>query len=114
MSSRRGAANSKASKASKFEELRRLRESGKTRLDTYEVEEEEQLYEEIDEEGYKKIVKNRLLEDDFVVDDHGEGYIDYGVDDWGAEPGGESYSEDESGPKSIKDKKNGEHTMRWS
>lgn len=74
---------SKAAAArAKFAELRALRESGKKRLDTYEVNQEEDLYEEVDEEGYKKVVRNRLDQDDFVIDDNGEGYADDGREDW--------------------------------
>lgn len=36
----------------------------------------------MDEEGYKKVVRSRLDEDDFVVDDNGEGYADDGREDW--------------------------------
>ncbi|KAJ8068198.1 hypothetical protein OCU04_003768 [Sclerotinia nivalis] len=71
-----------ASARAKFAELRALRESGKKRLDTYEVHQEEDLYEEVDEEGYKKVVRNRLNQDDFVIDDNGEGYADDGREDW--------------------------------
>lgn len=68
--------------ASALAELRALRESGKKRLDTYQVHQEEDLYEEVDEEGYKKVVRNRLNQDDFVIDDNGEGYADDGREDW--------------------------------
>lgn len=70
------------SRASRLAELRALRESGKTRLSTYKVEEEEDLYEEVDEEGYKKVVRARLDQDDFVIDDNGEGYVDDGREEW--------------------------------
>ncbi|MCJ1449944.1 DNA-directed DNA polymerase alpha catalytic subunit pol1 [Mycoblastus sanguinarius] len=70
------------SRASRLAELRALRESGKTRLSTYKVEEEENLYEEVDEEGYKKVVRARLDRDDFVIDDNGEGYADDGREEW--------------------------------
>jgi DNA polymerase alpha subunit A len=63
-------------------ELRANRAAGKTRLSTYEVAEEEQLYDEVDEEGYKKIVRGRLDKDDFVVGDEGEGYVDDGREEW--------------------------------
>lgn len=79
-----------------FAELRKLRESGKTRLSTYEVEEEEDLYEEVDEEAYKKVVRDRLAQDDFVVDDNGGGYADNGMDDWGDEERKREQSWDES------------------
>ncbi|KAK2813612.1 hypothetical protein FQN50_000007 [Emmonsiellopsis sp. PD_5] len=63
-------------------ELRALRASGKKRLSTYEIEDEGDVYEEVDEEGYKKIVRKRLDQDDFVVDDTGEGYADDGREEW--------------------------------
>jgi hypothetical protein len=90
------------SRASKLAELRALRASGKTRLSTYEVAEEEQLYDEVDEEGYKKVVRGRLEEDDFIVDDNGEGYADDGREEWdNADRPGYHYateSEDEERP----------------
>ena len=63
-------------------ELRTLRASGKSRLSTFKVAEEENLYEEVDEEAYKKVVRSRLDQDDFVVDDNGEGYADDGREEW--------------------------------
>ncbi|KAI9797262.1 MAG: DNA-directed DNA polymerase alpha catalytic subunit pol1 [Piccolia ochrophora] len=70
------------SKRAKFAELRALKAAGKTRLSTYEVQDEEKLYEEVDEEGYKKVVRDRLNQDDFVIDDNGEGYADDGREEW--------------------------------
>ncbi|KAH0542179.1 hypothetical protein FGG08_003400 [Glutinoglossum americanum] len=80
---------------SKFDELRALRAAGKTRLSTYEVQEEEELYEELDEEDYKKVVRDRLNQDDFVIDDNGEGYVDDGREDWSNDRQGYSESEEE-------------------
>lgn len=70
------------SRHARLAELRALRASGKTRLSTYKVEEEENIYEEVDEEGYKKVVRARLDRDDFVIDDNGEGYADDGREEW--------------------------------
>jgi len=70
---------------SKFAELRALKQSGKKR--TYEVEQQEDLYEEVDEAGYNKVVRERLNQDDFVVGDNGEGYVDDGREEWGRQPG---------------------------
>ena len=70
------------SRASRLAELRALRAAGKTRLSTYEVQEEEKVYDEVDEEGYKKVVRSRLDRDDFIVDDNGEGYADDGREEW--------------------------------
>ncbi|KAJ5776859.1 hypothetical protein N7520_000105 [Penicillium odoratum] len=63
-------------------ELRALRASGKKRLSTYEIEEQGDIYEEVDDDGYKKIIRGRLDEDDFVVDDNGAGYADDGREVW--------------------------------
>ncbi len=63
-------------------QLRAQRLSGKTRLETYEVEDQGAVYDEVDEDGYKKVVRSRLDKDDFVVDDNGEGYADDGREEW--------------------------------
>ncbi|KAJ4305077.1 DNA-directed DNA polymerase alpha catalytic subunit pol1 [Kalmusia sp. IMI 367209] len=84
-----------ASRAAALAELRRNRAGGKTRLSTYQVAEEEQLYDEVDEEGYKKVVRDRLDQDDFIVDDNGEGYVDDGREDWEVHAGTESEEEEE-------------------
>ena len=84
-----------ASARNKFAELRALRASGKKRLDSYQVHQEEDLYEEVDEAGYNKVVRDRLNQDDFVIDDNGEGYADDGREDWGRRPGYDTESEDD-------------------
>ncbi|KAI5868156.1 hypothetical protein GGS23DRAFT_544302 [Durotheca rogersii] len=71
-----------ASKRNKYAELRALRISGKKAYDSYEVEEKQDLYDEVDENQYKKLVRDRLNQDDFVVDDNGEGYADDGREEW--------------------------------
>lgn len=84
----------------KLAELRALRAAGKKRLSTYEVEEQGDIYEEVDDEGYKKIIRNRLDQDDFVVDDNGEGYADDGREVWNERTAdyGDSESEDDGLP----------------
>ena len=84
-----------ASARNKFAELRALRASGKKRLDSYQVQQEEDLYEEVDEDGYKKVVRDRLNQDDFVIDDNGEGYADDGREEWDQKPGYDTESEDD-------------------
>ncbi|KKZ63758.1 DNA polymerase alpha subunit A [[Emmonsia] crescens] len=71
-----------AAARAKLAELRALRASGKKRLTTYEVEDEGDIYDEIDEDGYKNLVRKRLDQDDFVIDDTGEGYADDGREEW--------------------------------
>lgn len=80
------------SRAAKLAELKALRASGKTRLSTYTVEEAEDIYDEHDETGYNKVVRARLDQDDFVIDDNGEGYADDGREEWMEEPRYESAS----------------------
>lgn len=70
------------SRRNKLAELKALRAAGKKAYDSYEVEQEKDLYEEVDENQYKKIVRDRLNQDDFVVDDNGEGYADDGREEW--------------------------------
>lgn len=82
------------SKADTLARLRALRAAGKTGFDTYEVEEAESIYETVDDEGYKKVVRSRLDQDDFVVDDNGAGYADDGREDWQDEQ--QAYDESES------------------
>jgi DNA polymerase alpha subunit A len=83
-----------ASRADRLAQLRALRAAGKTGFDTYEVQEAESIYETVDDEGYKKVVRSRLDQDDFVVDDNGEGYADDGREDWQDER--QAYDESES------------------
>lgn len=88
------------SRAEALAALRAARQSGKTNFDTYQVKEETSLYETVDEDSYKKIVRKRLDEDDFVVDDNGEGYADDGREDWQDERREDSESEEELPSKS--------------
>lgn len=80
-----------AAARAKLEELKALRAAGKKRLSTYEVEEQGDIYEEVDDEGYKNIIRKRLDEDDFVVDDNGQGYADDGREVWNERAAGYSY-----------------------
>lgn len=81
------------SRAETLARLRELRKAGKTGFADYKVQEAEDLYEEVDEEGYKRVVRSRLDEDDFVVDDNGAGYADDGREEW---DDGKQYSDSES------------------
>lgn len=90
------------SKRAKFAELRALRASGRRRLESYQVEDQGAIYDEVDEEGYKKVVRGRLNQDDFVVDDKGEGYADDGREEWQAER--QNYSSDNERDAPLKGK----------
>ncbi|KAJ3061739.1 DNA polymerase alpha catalytic subunit, partial [Podochytrium sp. JEL0797] len=83
----RRAPSAKQTEASRRKErlelLRKSRSGGlKSRLSVLETP-AEPLFDEYDEDDYQKLVKKTLEEDDFVVDDDGKGYADYG-DDYGA------------------------------
>lgn len=98
-------------------ELRALRASGKKRLSTYEVEDQGDVYDEVDDEGYKKVVRSRLDEDDFVVDDNGAGYADDGREVWNeqvAHYDSESDDDDElpARGKAAKRKREEEHQKK--
>lgn len=86
---------SKADRRARLAELAALRKSGKKTFDSYQVGDVQDLYEEVDEDSYKKIVRDRLNQDDFVVDDNGEGYADDGREDWDRVQRYESDSEDD-------------------
>ncbi|GAA5950464.1 hypothetical protein JCM10213_003586 [Rhodosporidiobolus nylandii] len=60
--------------------LREARESGKR---NYEVKEQEDVYDEVEEDVYRSVVRGRLMEDDFIEEDDGvSGYADNGMDEW--------------------------------
>lgn len=87
-----------ASARAKLAELRALRAAGKKRLSTYEVEDQGDIYEEVDDDGYKKVIRERLDQDDFVVDDNGAGYADDGREVWNDDRMVDSESEGEELP----------------
>jgi DNA polymerase alpha subunit A len=90
----------KVSHKARLAELRALRQSGKKAFDSYQVEQVDDIYDNVDEDGYKKLVRERLNQDDFVVDDNGEGYADDGREEWDRVQRYESDSEaDDVGPR---------------
>lgn len=41
------------------------------------------MYDEVDEDVYRSVVRGRLMEDDFIEEDEGvSGYADNGMDEW--------------------------------
>ncbi|KAG8710371.1 DNA-directed DNA polymerase alpha catalytic subunit pol1 [Ceratobasidium sp. 423] len=75
-------------------ELRAAR-AGVGRSTQWKSTEDEELYDEVDEDDYKKIVKSRLDRDDFIVDDDGGGYVDNGIDAFEARGDYESDDDEE-------------------
>ena len=52
--------------------------SGSSRLENFEMKEEEDVFDVVDEDEYANIVEQRRLGNEFVVDDNGNGYKDDG------------------------------------
>ncbi|CAI5470634.1 unnamed protein product [Closterium sp. Yama58-4] len=81
----------------------------KRRIDTFELKEEDRLYDVVDESEYQKIVaQRRVAGENFVVDDNGLGYADTGLEDvWDRrDDDDDSWDEDEDGGRrKKKDKK---------
>ncbi|PWY98143.1 hypothetical protein BCV70DRAFT_202315 [Testicularia cyperi] len=40
------------------------------------------IYDEVDEDEYRSIMRGRVMDDDFIEDDDGSGYVDHGQDEW--------------------------------
>ncbi|KAJ3314637.1 DNA polymerase alpha catalytic subunit [Blyttiomyces sp. JEL0837] len=76
MSRRAGNSNRKT----ELEKLKYLRQSGESRLNHYEFK-DERLFEEVSELENLSAQNKATDLDDFVEDDDGQGYVDYGLDD---------------------------------
>ncbi|GAA6009942.1 DNA-directed DNA polymerase alpha catalytic subunit POL1 [Rhodotorula paludigena] len=60
--------------------LREARASGKR---NYQLKAQDDVYDEVDEDVYRSVVRGRLMEDDFIEEDNGvSGYADNGMDEW--------------------------------
>ena len=80
MSSSRRNANTRRDK--KQQALAALRSGGG--LDDYEVNQDDDIYDVVDEDEYQELVKKRRHREDFVVDDDGLGYYDDGEEHIGS------------------------------
>ncbi|SJX64596.1 related to POL1-DNA-directed DNA polymerase alpha, 180 KD subunit [Sporisorium reilianum f. sp. reilianum] len=40
------------------------------------------IYDEVSEDEYRSILRGRIMDDDFIEDDDGSGYVDHGQDEW--------------------------------
>ncbi|KAG7747187.1 hypothetical protein KL912_003799 [Ogataea haglerorum] len=63
----------------------------------------EDIYEEVDEQQFRQHKQRQLLNDDFIVDDSGNGYAETGADDW--DGANEYASEEEDEPETRPRKK---------
>lgn len=86
---------SRAAKQDKFKKLLEARRTGTIAADSSEDEDGGAIYDEVDEETFRKHKREQLLKDDFIVDDTGEGYVDNGVDEWDDSTRPNYYSDEE-------------------
>ena len=71
------------SRSAQLKRLKELREAGAKRLSEYTVNEEDAvIFDNVSETEYNAIALKNLREDNFIVDDNGEGYVDNGLEDW--------------------------------
>ncbi|KAI5950475.1 POL1 [Candida theae] len=99
-----------STKAAKREKLRLLREARKTGgrvvLDSDDDESNlNEIYDEVDEETFREHKRHQLMNDDFIVDDNGEGYVDNGADEWDDSSRPNYYSDEEDIDSSKKRRK---------
>lgn len=67
-------------KTSKFNKLKEQRKNGE--VNKYEAPEERPIFDLVSDENWNSMAKMAMLEDDFVVDDNGEGYTQGGLENW--------------------------------
>lgn len=98
---------SRVNKRDKLKQLREARKAGTSLLHYNEVDEDDnEIYDELDESQYRQHKRDQLMNDDFIVDDDGEGYVDNGADEWDDSTRPNYYSdEEESSSKKKKHSK---------
>ncbi|KAK9476142.1 hypothetical protein V1514DRAFT_337844 [Lipomyces japonicus] len=96
-----------SSAATRRQNLEKLRSARNGQKRTYDdTDRNDDIYDEVNEDEFKQVVRGRLLEQDFVVDDNGLGYADDGRDAWDhtGETEGESEEEQSHSRKKKKSK----------
>lgn len=94
-----------ASRAAKLEQLRRLKKARSGVLSDSEDDNDGVIYDEVDESTYRDHKRKQMMEDDFVVDDDGEGYVDTGADEWDDATRPNYDSDDEDKPQQQRKRK---------
>lgn len=87
------------SRSSKLDKLKRLREARRTGKIADSDDEDMAIYDEVDEDTFRQHKRDQLMNDDFIVDDNGEGYVDNGVDEWDDATRPNYYSDEEDQPR---------------
>lgn len=63
---------------------------------------QEDVYDEVDEDVYRSVVRGRLMEDDFIEEDNGvSGYADNGMDEWDRSASDGEHDDDEKGASPL-------------
>ncbi|KAG0614550.1 hypothetical protein M758_6G185500 [Ceratodon purpureus] len=109
----RGVVPEVSARAAALLELKNLKDKGGRRVDTFQVREEEKIYDSLSEADYNLLVQKRREEvKNFVVADDGLGYADIGEEeDWNVDQYSDE-SGDEDGGGGKKKKKNGDEVKK--
>ena len=86
-----------------YNRLKQLRQLNQK--NTYESQQALPIYDEVTDLEFNQIAKRALLEDDFVVDDNGQGYVGRGLEDWDAQPESDTESDQSQDIKNKSPKK---------
>ncbi|ODV79516.1 uncharacterized protein CANTADRAFT_26410 [Suhomyces tanzawaensis NRRL Y-17324] len=88
---------SRSLKRDKLNQLVQARKAGSSRIlaDDHDLEDHGKIYDEVDDDTYRQTKRDQLMNDDFIVDDDGEGYVDNGVDEWDDSTRPNYYSDEE-------------------
>ncbi|RCK58160.1 DNA polymerase alpha catalytic subunit A [Candida viswanathii] len=96
------------SRSARREKLKQLKEARRTGRNINVIESDgddyNEIYDEVDEETYRQHKRNQLMNDDFIVDDNGEGYVDTGADEWDDASRPNYYSDEEVSDKKRRKK----------
>jgi len=110
----RGAAPEASARAAALSELKNLKDKGGRRVDTFQVREEEKIYDSLSEADYNLLVIKRREEvKNFVVADDGLGYADIGEEeDWNVDQYSDESEDEDGGTGKKKKKKNADGKMK--
>ncbi|SMN18593.1 similar to Saccharomyces cerevisiae YNL102W POL1 Catalytic subunit of the DNA polymerase I alpha-primase complex [Maudiozyma saulgeensis] len=98
-------------KLAKLKKLQAARNGGSVEDDIDDTYDDDKLYDEVDEKEYRNRKRKELLQDDFVVDDDGVGYVDRGIEEH-EEYFSDEYSDDANNKKSSKQKKKAKYQSK--
>lgn len=86
----------------KQDKFKRLLEARRTGTIAAADDDDAAIYDEVDEDTFRQHKRVQLMNDDFIVDDNGEGYVDTGADEWDAAGRPEYSLDDEPAPRKTR------------